>query len=85
MHSAQQITICSEQKAKRKHVVSHHGYRCVRLHGDTKTTEQTELLNEFNTDESDVFVFLLITRTDGLGLNLQDAETAFMFKSDWRT
>lgn len=57
----------------------------MRLHGDTKTTEQTELLNEFNTDESDVFVFLLITRTDGLGLNLQDAETAFMFKSDWRT
>ena len=65
--------------------MSHHGYRCVRLHGDTKTTEQTELLNEFNTDGSDVSVFLLTTRTDGLGLSLQDPEIAFMFKSDWRT
>jgi SWI/SNF-related matrix-associated actin-dependent regulator of chromatin subfamily A protein 2/4 len=59
------------------------GYRYVRLDGDTKTTERTELLNEFNAEGSDVFVFLLSTRAGGLGLNLQGADTVIMFESDW--
>ena len=59
------------------------GHSYLRLDGSTKTEDRSSLLNEFNNDESDCFVFLLSTRAGGLGLNLQSADTVVIFDSDW--
>merc|ERR1739846_79035 len=37
----------------------------------------------FNDPSSEYFIFLLSTRTGGLGLNLQTADTVIIFDSDW--
>lgn len=57
--------------------------RYLRLDGGTKTDDRGKMLERFNEDDSDVFVFILSTRAGGLGLNLQTADTVIMFDSDW--
>ena len=59
------------------------GYHYIRLDGGTKTEERGALLEEFNEQSSEVFLFLLSTRAGGMGLNLQTADTVLMFESDW--
>lgn len=58
------------------------GWHSVRMDGSTPTEERGQLVEQFNTDSS-VFVFLLSTRTGGVGLNLQVADTAIMYDSDF--
>ena len=58
------------------------GWSSVRMDGSTPTEERGRLVEQFNTDSS-LFVFLLSTRTGGVGLNLQAADTAIMYDSDW--
>ena len=41
------------------------------------------MLKEFNSPDSEYFIFLLSTRAGGLGLNLQTADTVIIFDSDW--
>ena len=41
------------------------------------------MLEEFNSENSACFIFMLSTRAGGLGLNLQTADTVIMFDSDW--
>lgn len=60
-----------------------HDYKYLRLDGSTKTEERGSLLKKFNAPESPYFMFLLSTRAGGLGLNLQTADTVFIFDSDW--
>ena len=52
------------------------------MDGATPTEERGELVEQFNNDSS-LFIFLLSTRTGGVGLNLQAADTAIMYDSDW--
>ncbi|CAG8520564.1 11124_t:CDS:10 [Diversispora eburnea] len=59
------------------------GYKYLRLDGTTKADERSILLKQFNSENSDYFVFLLSTRAGGLGLNLQSADTVIIFDSDW--
>ncbi|KAH8740235.1 hypothetical protein FG386_001510 [Cryptosporidium ryanae] len=54
-----------------------------RLDGTMTIQERKERMDEFNSDESDKFVFILSTRAGGLGLNLQAADTVIIFDSDW--
>merc|ERR1719283_246012 len=49
----------------------------------TKSEERGEMLKEFNSPNSEYFIFLLSTRAGGLGLNLQSADTVIIFDSDW--
>ncbi|ONH76753.1 Transcription regulatory protein SNF2 [Pichia kudriavzevii] len=55
----------------------------MRLDGDTRADDRTELLKDFNAENSPYDVFLLSTRAGGLGLNLQTADTVIIFDTDW--
>lgn len=55
----------------------------VRFDGTTKLQERQDAIDEFNDVNSDVFIFLLSTRSGGLGINLTAADTAIIFDSDW--
>ncbi|KAJ3087733.1 hypothetical protein HK102_010398 [Quaeritorhiza haematococci] len=58
-------------------------YQYLRLDGNTKADERSELLKLFNAPNSPYFCFILSTRAGGLGLNLQTADTVIIFDSDW--
>merc|ERR1712025_737829 len=59
------------------------GHKYLRLDGTTKADERGEMLSLFNDPNSEYFIFILSTRAGGLGLNLQTADTAIIFDSDW--
>lgn len=59
------------------------GLKYMRLDGTTKADDRHRMLIEFNAEDSEHFCFLLSTRAGGLGLNLQTADTVFIFDSDW--
>eukprot|EP00455_Lapot_gusevi_P049806 TRINITY_DN7126_c0_g1_i1.p1 TRINITY_DN7126_c0_g1~~TRINITY_DN7126_c0_g1_i1.p1 ORF type:complete len:517 (-),score=68.23 TRINITY_DN7126_c0_g1_i1:42-1592(-) len=58
-------------------------YAYLRLDGSTKSEHRGQLLQQFNDPNSPYFVFILSTRSGGLGLNLQSADTVIIFDSDW--
>jgi len=57
-------------------------YRYLRLDGSTKTEDRGKLMHKFNSDES-IFVFILSTRSGGLGMNLTGADTVIFYDNDW--
>merc|ERR1719468_369525 len=59
------------------------GHKYLRLDGTTKSDDRGQMLKEFNSPDSEYFIFLLSTRAGGLGLNLQTADTVVIFDSDW--
>ncbi|EFC47285.1 SWI/SNF-related matrix-associated actin-dependent regulator of chromatin [Naegleria gruberi] len=63
--------------------LSHLGYEYLRLDGAVNAADRGTLVKQWNAKDSPYFVFLLSTRSGGLGLNLQTADTVIMFDSDW--
>ncbi|EDK36323.2 hypothetical protein PGUG_00421 [Meyerozyma guilliermondii ATCC 6260] len=59
-----------------------HGYRYMRLDGATKIEERQVLTETFNRDPK-IPVFILSTRSGGLGINLTGADTVIFYDSDW--
>lgn len=59
-----------------------HGYNYRRLDGTTSHEDREELLDSF-TEDSDIDLFLLSTRSGGQGVNLMAADTVVIFDSDW--
>ena len=59
-----------------------HGYRYLRLDGATKIEDRQLLTQKFNTDPK-IPVFILSTRSGGLGINLAGADTVIFYDSDW--
>ena len=59
-----------------------HGYRYMRLDGATKIEERQLMTEKFNRD-SKIPVFILSTRSGGLGINLTGADTVIFYDSDW--
>lgn len=53
-----------------------------RFDGSTDLNERTEQINKFNSNK-DNKVFLLSTRSGGLGINLTQADSVIIFDSDW--
>lgn len=53
-----------------------------RLDGSCRLEERACSMKEFNTDP-DVFIFLISTKSGGLGLNLTGADTVIFFDRDW--
>lgn len=59
-----------------------HGYKYLRLDGATKVEQRQILTERFNNDPR-IFVFILSTRSGGLGINLTSADTVIFYDSDW--
>ncbi|KAK4472694.1 hypothetical protein MN116_003923 [Schistosoma mekongi] len=62
--------------------LAYHGHRYLRLDGTTKVEQRQVLMERFNQD-SQIFVFILSTRSGGLGVNLTGADTVIFYDSDW--
>ena len=62
---------------------AYRNFSYLRLDGTTKAEDRGTLLAQFNSKDSEHFIFLLSTRAGGLGLNLQTADTVIIFDSDW--
>ncbi|KAH8853060.1 Helicase domino [Schistosoma japonicum] len=62
--------------------LAYHGHRYLRLDGTTKVEQRQVLMERFNQD-SQIFVFILSTRSGGLGINLTGADTVVFYDSDW--
>jgi SWI/SNF-related matrix-associated actin-dependent regulator of chromatin subfamily A member 5 len=51
------------------------GWRYVRFDGSTPRAQRNHIINQFNAPGSHDFIFLMSTRSGGLGINLQTADT----------
>lgn len=59
------------------------GWKYCRLDGSTERARRNYLIQRFNEPRSPYFLFLMSTRSGGMGLNLQSADTCILFDSDW--
>ena len=59
-----------------------HGHTYLRLDGSTKVEQRQLLMERFNAN-SKYFVFILSTRSGGVGINLTGADTVIFYDSDW--
>ncbi|XP_074279283.1 protein PHOTOPERIOD-INDEPENDENT EARLY FLOWERING 1 [Silene latifolia] len=59
-----------------------YGYTYVRLDGSTQPEERQTLMQRFNTNPK-IFLFILSTRSGGVGINLVGADTVIFYDSDW--
>lgn len=62
--------------------LNYHGHIYLRLDGTTKVEQRQHLMERFNEDRR-VFVFILSTRSGGVGINLTGADTVIFYDSDW--
>ncbi|KAJ1551224.1 hypothetical protein HK096_002393 [Nowakowskiella sp. JEL0078] len=51
--------------------------------GETSANERQKMIDNFNSPQSPHFIFLLTTRTGGLGINLVTADTVIIYDADW--
>ncbi|KAJ3206592.1 hypothetical protein HDU67_008082 [Dinochytrium kinnereticum] len=58
------------------------GYKYQRIDGNSKSTTRQGLIDEFNQEGSELFVFLLTTRTGGVGINLTSADTVVILDEE---
>lgn len=54
-----------------------------RLDGQTAHEDRTRMIDEYNADNSQKFIFMLSTRAGGLGINLATADIVVLYDSDW--
>ncbi len=59
-----------------------HGHRYLRLDGATKIEQRQILTERFNNDNR-ILVFILSSRSGGLGINLTGADTVIFYDLDW--
>ncbi|EEP77243.1 helicase SWR1 [Uncinocarpus reesii 1704] len=59
-----------------------HGHRYLRLDGSTKIEQRQMLTERFNNDPR-ILVFILSSRSGGLGINLTGADTVIFYDLDW--
>ncbi|XP_019414895.1 PREDICTED: protein PHOTOPERIOD-INDEPENDENT EARLY FLOWERING 1 isoform X1 [Lupinus angustifolius] len=62
--------------------ISLYGYTYMRLDGSTQPEERQTLMQRFNTNPK-YFLFILSTRSGGVGINLVGADTVIFYDSDW--
>ncbi|CCE62864.1 hypothetical protein TPHA_0D02260 [Tetrapisispora phaffii CBS 4417] len=62
--------------------LNYHGYLYMRLDGATKIEDRQILTERFNSDPR-VTVFILSSRSGGLGINLTGADSVIFYDSDW--
>lgn len=54
------------------------GWKYCRFDGGTARAKRNYVINSFNAPNSDKFLFLMSTRSGGMGLNLQTADTCIL-------
>jgi SWI/SNF-related matrix-associated actin-dependent regulator of chromatin subfamily A member 5 len=59
------------------------GYEYCRIDGNTDGVDRADQIEDYNSEGSKKFVFLLSTRAGGLGINLATADSVILFDSDW--
>lgn len=59
-----------------------YGYTYMRLDGSTQPEQRQTLMQRFNTNPK-IFLFILSTRSGGVGINLVGADTVIFYDSDW--
>ena len=59
-----------------------HGHRYLRLDGSTKIEQRQILMDRFNNDPR-ILVFILSSRSGGLGINLTGADSVIFYDLDW--
>eukprot|EP00804_Cyclotella_cryptica_P027266 CCRYP_014371-RB/>CCRYP_014371-RB protein AED:0.04 eAED:0.04 QI:131/1/1/1/1/1/6/716/1063 len=59
------------------------GWKYVRFDGGTPRAQRNHIINQFNAPGSHDFIFLMSTKSGGLGINLQTADTCILYDSDW--
>ncbi|KAK9839615.1 hypothetical protein WJX81_001019 [Elliptochloris bilobata] len=59
-----------------------HGHTYLRLDGSTKPEMRQVLMQRFNSNPK-IFIFILSTRSGGVGMNLTGADTVIFYDSDW--
>ncbi|ODV73463.1 DNA translocase CYBJADRAFT_150529 [Cyberlindnera jadinii NRRL Y-1542] len=58
-------------------------YEYCRIDGSTSHEERIAAIDDYNSPDSDKFIFLLTTRAGGLGINLTSADIVILYDSDW--
>lgn len=58
-------------------------YPYCRIDGSTDMDSRDSQIEDFMTEGTDKFIFLLSTRAGGLGINLTAADTVIIYDSDW--
>ena len=51
--------------------------------GNTSGEDRESQIDDYNSEGSDKFIFLLSTRAGGLGINLYTADIVVLYDSDW--
>lgn len=59
------------------------GYKFLVLDGSVRGEERQNKIDAFNAPNSEYFIFLLMTRAGGVGINLASADTVIIYDSDW--
>lgn len=59
------------------------GYKYSRLTGSTPQDTRQQLIDEFNSPGSETFIFMITTRSGGLGINLPTADTVIFYDLDF--
>eukprot|EP01047_Picozoa_sp_COSAG01_P040521 COSAG01_NODE_3417_length_6121_cov_33.897376_3_plen_998_part_00 len=58
-------------------------HKYCRMDGSTNGDLRDAMVDEFNSEGSETFIFLLSTRAGGLGINLATADVVVLYDSDW--
>eukprot|EP01114_Cavostelium_apophysatum_P015131 TRINITY_DN4061_c0_g2_i1.p1 TRINITY_DN4061_c0_g2~~TRINITY_DN4061_c0_g2_i1.p1 ORF type:complete len:648 (-),score=235.27 TRINITY_DN4061_c0_g2_i1:56-1999(-) len=58
-------------------------YEYCRIDGSTSGEDREKAIDDFNSENSTKFIFLLSTRAGGLGINLATADIVILYDSDW--
>jgi SWI/SNF-related matrix-associated actin-dependent regulator of chromatin subfamily A member 5 len=59
------------------------GFLYCRIDGSTSSEDRDKRIEDFQSRNSDKFIFLLSTRAGGLGINLHSANVVIIYDSDW--
>ncbi len=62
--------------------LNNHSYTYLRMDGSTSVEKRQRMMEQFNNDNR-IFIFILSTRSGGLGVNLIGANTVIFYDSDW--
>jgi SWI/SNF-related matrix-associated actin-dependent regulator of chromatin subfamily A member 5 len=58
-------------------------YKYCRLDGQTAHENRTNMIADYNSENSQKFIFMLSTRAGGLGINMASADVVIIYDSDW--
>ncbi|KAJ7029096.1 P-loop containing nucleoside triphosphate hydrolase protein [Mycena alexandri] len=66
-----------------EHFLVCEGYHFLRMDGNTPVDERQRGMDQFNAPDSEIFIYILTTRSGGVGINLTTADTVIIFDPDY--